>query len=142
MSIHASKNLSGDAFGGRIVGRTASPARPRTSSPCYDGLPPALLLSVLALSLQTGPLLADEDGYHPDIGDYAKIVKGREHKYTFNFGPTGLTGWFYDKVFVINGLDKGSPADGIVKIGDRVILPDPKPTLELQRRPSHARTVH
>jgi len=83
-------------------------------------LPVALLLSVLALSLPTGALPADESGYHPDIGDYAKIVKGREHKYTFNFGPTGLTGWFYERVFVINGLDRGSPADGIVKIGDRV----------------------
>ncbi len=80
----------------------------------------ALLLSVLVFFLSAAPLLADENGYHPDIGDYAKIVKGKAHKYTFNFGPTGLTGWFYDKVFVINGLDKGSPADGIVRIGDRV----------------------
>jgi hypothetical protein len=79
-----------------------------------------VLFSVLALSLSSGLLFAAEDGYHPDIGDYAKIVKGREHRYVYNFGPTGLTGWFYEKEFVINGLDKGSPADGIVKLGDRV----------------------
>ena len=80
----------------------------------------SVLFSVLAFSLSSGLLFAAEDGYHPDIGDYAKIVKGREHRYVYNFGPTGLTGWFYEKEFVINGLDKGSPADGIVKLGDRV----------------------
>ena len=79
-----------------------------------------LLTSILAFFISPTPLRAGEDGTHPDIGDYARIVKDREHKYTYNFGPTGLTGWFYGKVFVINGLDKGSPADGIVKIGDRV----------------------
>ncbi len=78
-----------------------------------------LMFSVLALSLSTGNVLADGKGYHPDIGDYATIV-GRDYRYPFNFGPTGVTGWFYDREFVINGLDKGSPADGILKMNDRI----------------------
>ena len=80
----------------------------------------AFSVLTLILSLSTSPLLASEDGYHPEIGDYVKIIKGNDHKYTFNFGPTGLTGWFYERVFVINGLDAGSPADGVVKMGERI----------------------
>ncbi len=72
------------------------------------------------LSLLAPAALADESGYHPDVGDLAAIIKGRENKFPFNFGPTGTTGWFYEREFVINGLDKGSPADGVLKVGDRI----------------------
>ncbi len=70
-----------------------------------------------------GPLvkLADgQSGYHPDVGDSVRIVKGKDYKFPYNFGPTGLTGWFYEREFVVNGLDAGSPADGVLKIGDRI----------------------
>jgi len=72
------------------------------------------------LSLLIPAALADESGYHPDVGDFSAIIKGKEHKFPFNFGPTGTTGWFYEREFVVNGLDKGSPADGVLKIGDRI----------------------
>ena len=58
------------------------------------------------------PALAADDGYHPDIGDFARIINGGQ-RFPFNFGSTGATGWFYGREFVINGLDKGSPADGL-----------------------------
>ncbi len=77
---------------------------------------------ILFLSLCVGPapMMAADQGYHLDVGDFARIVKGREHRFPFNFGPTGATGWFYEREFVINGLDKGSPADGVLKINDRI----------------------
>jgi len=76
------------------------------------------ILTTLLLLAHTAP--ADESGYHPDVGDFAAIIKGKEHKFPFNFGPTGTTGWFYEREFVINGLDAGSPADGVLRIGDRI----------------------
>jgi hypothetical protein len=78
-----------------------------------------LLLAVMVLSSSPGSVLAAGDGYHSDIGDYATIVGG-DTSFPFNFGPTGVTGWFYERDFVINGLDKGSPADGILKMNDRI----------------------
>jgi len=66
------------------------------------------------------PTNAADEGNHPDIGDFARIINGREQRFPFNFGPTGATGWFYGREFVINGLDKGSPADGVLKINDRI----------------------
>lgn len=74
----------------------------------------------LTLSAASFPLMASDDGYHPDIGDFARIISGNEQRFPYNFGPTGATGWFYEREFVINGLDKGSPADGILKINDRI----------------------
>jgi len=72
------------------------------------------------LSLLAPSARADESGYHPDVGDFAAIINGSEEKFPFNFGPTGTTGWFYEREFVINGLDAGSPADGVLEIGDRI----------------------
>lgn len=75
---------------------------------------------LITLSLLMPAALADESGYHPDVGDFSAIIKGREYKFPYNFGPTGTTGWFYEREFVVNGLDKGSPADGVLKVGDRI----------------------
>ncbi len=75
------------------------------------------ILLILSLIISPALLMAADDGYHPDIGDFVRIVGG---DYAYNFGPTGATGWFYDREFVINGLDKGSPADGVLKINDRI----------------------
>ena len=72
---------------------------------------------LILLCICPAVLMADEQGYHPDIGDGVRIV-GED--FAFNFGPTGATGWFYEREFVINGLDKGSPADGVLKINDRI----------------------
>ncbi len=80
----------------------------------------ATITILAALLPLAGPAVAEESGYHPDVGDLARIVKGRENKFPYNFGPTGTTGWFYEREFVINGVDTGSPADGILKIGDRI----------------------
>jgi len=77
-------------------------------------------LIILTTLLIAGGAIADDAGYHPDVGDLARIVKGKEYKFPYNFGPTGTVGWFYEREFVINGLDAGSPADGVLKIGDRV----------------------
>lgn len=71
------------------------------------------------LLLVSSSLIANETGYHPELGDYANIVT-RGSKFPCNFGPTGVTGWFYGREFVVNGLDKGSPADGILKRYDRI----------------------
>lgn len=79
-----------------------------------------LLILTLTVSAGSFPLMAAEDGYHPDIGDFARIVRGNDGRYPFNFGSTGATGWFYDREFVINGLDKDSPADGVLRINDRI----------------------
>ncbi len=78
------------------------------------------LTILMTLFLLIPTALADESGYHPDVGNCSAIIKGKEHKFPFNFGPTGTTGWFYEREFVVNGLDAGSPADGVLKVGDRI----------------------
>ncbi|MBL7132955.1 MAG: hypothetical protein ISS78_02550 [Phycisphaerae bacterium] len=75
---------------------------------------------LMTLSLLVPVAVADESGYHPDVGDLSAIIKGKEYKFPYNFGPTGTTGWFYEREFVVNGLDAGSPADGVLKVGDRI----------------------
>ena len=78
------------------------------------------IVFILSLCVGPVPMRAADQGYHPDVGDFARIVNGREQRFPYNFGPTGATGWFYEREFVINGLDKGSPADGVLKINDRI----------------------
>jgi len=78
------------------------------------------ITTALALLFLVSSAETDEAGYHPDVGDFARIVKARDYKFPFNFGPTGATGWFYEREFVINGVDKGSPADAVLKVCDRI----------------------
>jgi hypothetical protein len=71
---------------------------------------------------------ADEKG--PKIPDFTKgDVVPAEAKHDWNLGPTGLRGWmFCDKLvttdarqIAITAVDAGSPADGIIAVGDVIL---------------------
>lgn len=64
---------------------------------------------------------------HPDFTQGDEIPDGAEHDW--NLGATGLRGWMYSDAMVtsdarqikITKVAKGSPADGVVKVGDVVL---------------------
>ena len=85
---------------------------------------PLALVALLAASL---PALAAGKGQPMTIPDFTKggtIPAGAKHDW--NLGPTGLRGWmFCDKMvtsdarqIAITKVEKGSPADGILAVGD------------------------
>jgi len=65
--------------------------------------------------------------YGQDVPDFTrgdKIPKG--HNHDWNLGPTGARGWIYSnklettqaRQILITKVDPGSPADGVLKVGD------------------------
>ena len=73
---------------------------------------------------------ASPDGKSPAIPDFTKGDSiPSEAKHDWNLGPTGLRGWmFCDKLvttdarqIAITAVDQGSPADGVVAIGDVIL---------------------
>ena len=90
-----------------------------------------LLLSTAAIWLSITLLATaapDEKG--PKIPDFTKgDVVPAEAKHDWNLGPTGLRGWMYcDKLvttdarqIAITAVDKGSPADGKISVGDVIL---------------------
>jgi hypothetical protein len=92
------------------------------------------LLAIFALPVvfsAYGSVFAAGGGQGTEVPDFtqgAKIPDDAEHDW--NLGATGLRGWIYcDRMvtsdarqIAITKVDKGSPADGSIEVGD-VILP-------------------
>lgn len=73
---------------------------------------------------------ATPDEKSPKIPDFTKgDVIPSEAKHDWNLGPTGLRGWmFSDKLvtkdarqIMVTAIDAGSPADGIIAVGDVIL---------------------
>ena len=91
----------------------------------------SLLLSTTVVWLSIALLASaapDEEG--PKIPDFTKgDVVPAEAKHDWNLGPTGLRGWmFCDKLvttdarqIAITAVDEGSPADGLIAVGDVIL---------------------
>ena len=89
-----------------------------------------LTLTVVALFSAPLPALAAGDNQPLTIPDFTKgEAIPAKAKHDWNLGPTGLRGWmFCDKMvttdarqIAITKVDKGSPADGIVAVGDVIL---------------------
>ncbi|MEY3459213.1 MAG: hypothetical protein RL215_2370 [Planctomycetota bacterium] len=89
-------------------------------------IPGILLAATVWLSISV-LVSAAPDESNPKIPDFAKgdvLPPGAKHDW--NLGPTGLRGWmFSDKLvtkdarqILITAVDSGSPADGILAVGD------------------------
>jgi hypothetical protein len=96
------------------------------------------LLSLALLASLTAPLLALAAGKAqpmtiPDFTKGGTIPAGAKHDW--NLGPTGLRGWmFCDKMVTtdarqisITKVEKGSPADGLLAVGDVILGVGGKP---------------
>jgi len=67
----------------------------------------------------------------PDFlkGDSPDLSREGRAKYTWNLGPTGMRGWIYgerlssdaSRQIYITKVEKGSPADGILRTGDVIV---------------------
>ena len=89
-------------------------------------IPWILLVAAVWISNSVpGPAAADEGRLNiPDFTNGDALPKGAKHDW--NLGPTGLRGWmFSDKLvtkdarqILITAVDPGSPADGIIAVGD------------------------
>jgi hypothetical protein len=81
----------------------------------------APVVAALAVSVATA---GGAEGEHPDFTRGDSIPKAARHDW--NLGPTGLRGWMYcDKLvttdarqIAITAVDQGSPADGLLAVGD------------------------
>ena len=93
-------------------------------------------LAIVALLAAPLPALAAGKGQLMMIPDFTKgekIPEGAKHDW--NLGATGLRGWIYcDKMvtsdarqIAITKVEKGSPADGIVAVGDVLLGVGGKP---------------
>ena len=90
-----------------------------------------LLLSTTAIWLSVTLLASaapDEKG--PKIPDFTKgDVVPAEAKHDWNLGPTGLRGWMFcdnlvttdARQIAITAVDAGSPADGMIAVGDVIL---------------------
>jgi hypothetical protein len=81
----------------------------------------------LALLLVTTQVSIAQDAKPLTIPDFTKgDAIPAEAKHDWNLGPTGLRGWmFCDKLvttdarqIAITAVDKASPADGVIAVGD------------------------
>ena len=94
-----------------------------------DRRPFAMLLTAsLAFALSPGANIGSASAARgvkcPDLTRGGKIPDGWTHDW--NLGPTGVRGWMYSDTGVttdarqiqITKVDKGSPADGVLQVGD------------------------
>jgi hypothetical protein len=86
------------------------------------------IVSVIMMSLSSSAIAAPDGQISvPDFTKGAKVP--RDAKHDWNLGPTGLRGWiFCDKMvttdarqILIRKVAKGSPADGVFKVGDVIL---------------------
>ena len=89
-----------------------------------------LILSAIIWLSVTLLASASPDEKGPKIPDFTKgDVVPAEAKHDWNLGPTGLRGWmFCDKLvttdarqIAITAVDAGSPADGVIAVGDVIL---------------------
>jgi hypothetical protein len=84
-------------------------------------------LSVFCLSLFASASPQENKRSLPDFTQGATIPAEAPHDW--NLGPTGLRGWMYCDQLVttdarqvaITAVDKGSPAEGVIKVGDVIL---------------------
>ena len=89
-------------------------------------------IALIAIFATSGPVFGAETT-NPDFTKGAKIPAGAKHDW--NLGPTGLRGWiFCDKMvtsdarqIAITKVEKGSPADGALAVGDVILGVGGKP---------------
>lgn len=95
----------------------------------------SLAPTLIALVLLAVPVLAQNDNT-PKIPDFTRgDAIPANAKHDWNLGPTGLRGWIYcDKMvtsdarqIAITKIEKGSPADGVLAIGDVLLGVSGKP---------------
>lgn len=90
-------------------------------------------LALIAILATSGPIFGAPNAVpNPDFTKGQKIPAGAKHDW--NLGPTGLRGWiFCDKMvsdarqIAITKVDKGSPADGALAVGDVILGVGGKP---------------
>ena len=90
-------------------------------------------VTVASLMAATAMLVANVSAANPDFTQGDKIPQGATHDW--NLGPTGARGWmFSDKLvtadarqIVITEVEKNSPADGILAVGDVILGVGGKP---------------
>jgi hypothetical protein len=112
--------------------------------------PTALLMLALATFIAAPiPALAAAKGQPLTVPDFTKgeaIPAGAKHDW--NLGPTGLRGWmFCDKMvtsdarqIAITKVEKGSPADGILAVGDVILGIGGKP-FSFDPRPEFGKAI-
>ena len=91
-------------------------------------------LAILVLLATVGPVFgAEKPMPNPDFTKGGKIPAGAKHDW--NLGATGLRGWIYcDKMdttdarqIAITKVARGSPADGVLAVGDSIVGVGGKP---------------
>ena len=93
------------------------------------------VLGVVALMVFQGVALsAVKAGDRAGVPDLTLGVKP-DIKGTYNLGPTGMRGWFYvegdvtekSRQILVSTVEQGSPADGVMRVGDVILGLDGKP---------------
>ena len=90
-------------------------------------------LIIAATLANPAPAARNDQMTVPDFTKGAKLPTGAKHDW--NLGPTGLRGWiFCDKMVTtdarqisITKVEKGSPADGVFRVGDVILGVGGKP---------------
>lgn len=85
----------------------------------------ASILTILSAAPQV--VLAAEKGKNPDFTKGEAIPARAEHDW--NLGPTGMRGWMYcagmatteARQIAVTEVEKGSPSDGVMKVGDVIL---------------------
>jgi hypothetical protein len=96
----------------------------------------AMLAAVCAACLLSASELPAAGGEQLPMPDFTKGDKiPKQAKKDWNLGPTGLRGWMFCETLVttdarqiaITTVDKGSPADGVIAVGDVILGAGGKP---------------
>ena len=99
----------------------------------YQRLLTMPLVAVFAFTLYMGANVVSAGVKCPDLTRGEKIPQGWTHDWTL--GPTGTRGWMYSDTSVttdarqiqITKVEKGSPADGVLEVGDVITGVQGKP---------------
>jgi len=84
-------------------------------------------IAIIAILATPGPVFGAEKWWEMPAPDFTKGEKIPEKaKHDWNLGATGLRGWIYWKTYdarqiAITKVEKGSPADGVVAVGDVIL---------------------
>ena len=77
----------------------------------------------LCCALVVLPALAGADDFPPvrNFGPFCRFAGGDIVNAPLLMGPTGVIGWFHGREFVVREVERGSPADGVLRPGDVVM---------------------
>lgn len=106
-----------------------------------DHLFQKLAVMILAWALLGADVICDAARKPPQVPD---LIQGgvKDDKHDWNLGPTGARGWIWgwklettnSRQILITKVDKGSPADGVLAVGDVILGVDGKPFSEDARK--------